>query len=222
MKVNAVSRAARVRTLVVGLCFGLFSLSIQAQESLGTENASDRVFMSLSEKQQATVAAYLGRLLEESIGRAEQKIREQGSFVPFAYVGDRKGEGRFFKLSDDEKISAEVAAHSIQRGIVQSALKGDLVASVFYMTADGPEKLGKLRGDLEEGLEADQNLEDLRFLMVELQHLAGLSLLHVVPYWRNDGEWVFGKPQQRKVDPRLHQLVRTTIREYQQQQGQSQ
>lgn len=218
MKHNRANRGSWVQTLVIGLWACFFCLSAQGDESLDTKDAKDMAFMSLTEEQRAGVSAYLGHLLEESISRAEKKIRDQGSFVPFAYIGDRQGEGRFLQLPEDERFTAEVAAHGVQKAIVKTALDGDLVASIFYMTVDGPEQLGAMRGKVEEGLEEGQDIQDLRFLMVELQHLAGLSLVHVVPYWRSEGEWVFGKPQQRQVEPRLHQLVRNTIETYQNQQ----
>lgn len=218
MKDYAVNRTGGWPVWVIGLCACFFSLGAQGDESLGTEDAKDMAFMSLTEEQRASVSAYLGHLLEESISRAEKKIRDEGSFVPFAYIGDRQGEGRFLQLPEDERVSAEVAAHGVQKAIVKTALDGDLIASIFYMTAEGPEQLGAMRDKVEDGLEEGQDIQEVRFLMVELQHIAGLSLVHVVPYWRSEGEWVFGEPVQRQVDPRLHQLVRNTIETYQNQQ----
>ncbi|TVP58181.1 MAG: hypothetical protein EA349_04915 [Halomonadaceae bacterium] len=221
MVINAITRRGLGLVFFGLLMSAIVSTPVAANESLGLENREDMFFMTLTEEERANVTAYLLRLLEESITEAEDKIKASGSFVPFAYVGDDRGRGHFVRLPEDDPIKAEIAVHALQRAIVQSALEGGLVASALYMTVAAPDQLGKLRDGVEESLEQGQEINDMRFLMVELQHLGGLSLVNVVPYWQNsEEEWVFGKPYQLQVEPRLQQLVQSSVEKYKQQRQQ--
>ena len=89
-----------------------------------------------------------------------------------------------------------------------------MAASGLFLTMGAPEGLDKeTRRKLEESIQGDRGVEDVRFLMVELQHLGGLGLLMTVPYWqKNDGKWVFGEAASQKIDPTLQQTVRRKIR----------
>lgn len=187
-----------------------------AQESDGDftqEDARDMAFSKLSEDKQKAVIAMLKKLMDESMSEAEDSIRENGSMVPFGYVSNAAGEGQFIRLSEDRKVRAEVAAHAVQKAIVTNAFRGNLVASALYLTMSAPEGLGsEIEKKLESSIDGDRDIDDVRFLMVELQHLGGLGLVMTVPYWQADGEWFFGDPVQKRVDPELHQRVRNTFR----------
>jgi len=117
-------------------------------------------------------------------------------------------------------MRAEVAAHAVQKTIITNALRGNLAASGLFMTMALPEGLKeKTQKQLEESIEGDRGIDDVRFLMVELQHLGGLGLLMSVPYWKNnEEEWIFGEPVSQQVEPQLQMSVQRMMRKAAQQQ----
>lgn len=208
----------RLRTLFCLFIMMIFlPMAAVAQDSGGDftqDDARDMAFNKLSEDKQKAVIAMLKKLMDDSISEAEKSIRENGSLVPFGYVSNAVGEGQFMRLSKDKEVRAGVAAHAVQKAIVSNAFRGNLVASALYMTMDAPDKLGKkIENKIEESIKGKRNVDDVRFLMVELQHLGGFGMVMTVPYWQNNGEWVFGESIQKKVDPELHLAVRKTFRQ---------
>ncbi|MDX1456436.1 MAG: hypothetical protein R3276_02545 [Marinobacter sp.] len=172
------------------------------------------VFRSLSETDREVVLGNLQHLLESSIDEALNEIRSQGGIRPFAYIGDYEGGGRFIRLSTEQQVPPDVAAHVIQKTVVQGAVNGTLIASLLYVTADGAdaplteELLDRFRNELAaEGRE----IQNVRYLLIEMQHLAGLGVLHVVPYWQEGGEWQIGNAIQQVIEPRLHNLIKSML-----------
>lgn len=176
-------------------------------------DARTAVFQALTKEQREGVLAQLQQLLSASIDEAKEKIREDGEFRPFAYVGDFEGEGRFVRLSGDQEVPADLALVAIQRMAVNAALDGTLAANLLYVSAKGSGQLtDELKGRFAESLSAnDRKLSDVRFLLIEMQHVAGLGILHVVPYWRNGEGWEIGGALQQTIEPRLHQLVKARL-----------
>lgn len=213
----------RLRTLFCILVMMVaLPMAVVAQDGgeFSQEDARDMAFSKLSEDKQKAVIAMLKKLMDDSMSEAEESIREDGSLVPFGYVSNAAGEGQFIRLSDDKEVRAEVAAHAVQKAIVSNAYRGNLVASAVYLTMGAPDQLGKeIESKLEASIEGDREIGDVRFLMVELQHLGGLGMVMTVPYWQTDGKWVFGDPVQKKVDPELHLTVQKTFQRAAQSQG---
>ena len=186
-------------------------------DEVSREEVKDIVFESLSEDEQIAAAAQLQALADESLPRAEQMIKEDGGLVPFAYLGSHGGEGQYAWFDDSQQVQPEVAAQAVQRAIIEGAFKGNLAASVLYMTSAAPEGLdAAARERLGDKVDDDLSFEDMRFLIVEMQHLAGLGILKIIPYWEEDGEWVFGPSQEQQIDPTLHLTVRQAIQQAQQ------
>jgi len=198
-----------IRNIILTFVFGFLALgagSVWAEDDFGQEEAEEMAFQSLDAEEQKAVLATLQAALDESIGEAEEQIRERGSIVPYAYALNYQGQGQFLRVGQDRDVSAEHAAHGLQRAIVESAFSGNLVGSVLYMTMASPSDLGQMGREIEK--EIDEDAKDVRLLAVEMQHLAGVGAVTFVPYWKSDDEWVFGKPQQRMVEPELRKLVR--------------
>ncbi len=213
----------KVLTLIAVLFMMMLVPATASAEEFTQEDARDMAFGQLDEEKQKAVLAMLQKMLDTGLEEAEELIREEGSFVPFAYVMNPQGEGQFLRLSDDQEMRAEVAAHAVQRAIVTNAFQGNLVASSVFLTMEAPrDGMEELEGDLEEELGDDRELDDVRFLMVEQQHLGGLGLVSAVPYWQDGGEWHFGEPQQQQVDPELHNVVQRTFQEAAEEQGEVQ
>lgn len=212
-----------VLALLLGAALPVTALAQEGGEEFTQEDAKDMAFSKLSEDKQKAVIAMLKKLMDESIGEAEKSIKEDGAMVPFGYVANAQGEGQFLRLDDKQDIRAEVAAHAIQKAIVTNAFRGNLVASALYLTMGKPEGMSDVEEELEESIGDDREIEDVRFLMVELQHLGGIGLVSTIPYWKQDGEWVFGEAVQKQVEPELHTVVRETFRNAaEKQQGQAQ
>lgn len=201
-----------VVAFMISVLFAGFSMAEGTREDFTEEDLLNMAFDELSDEEKAAVVKNLQNLADESIERAEEKIREQGGLVPFAYLGDYEGEGQFAWFNHDEPVQPEVAASAIQRSVVQAAFQGNLVASVLYMTSGTPRGVDQeTREEIEGQLTDEVSFDDLRFLIIEMQHLAGLGIMKVVPYWREDGEWVFGASEEQRVSPELHRLVRQTF-----------
>lgn len=192
---------------------GFIATGAVAQDEFTQKDARDMAFSEMSEDKQKQVIAMLKKLMKDSKGKAEESIRENGSIVPYGYVLNPQGEGQFLHMDPEQKLKAEVTAHAIQKSILTNAVRGNLVASGLYMTMGMPRGLEKeTREKLEESLEGDRTLEDVRFLLVELQHLGGLGLVTTIPYWKDDEDkWVFGEPAQQKVEPSLQSSVQNQI-----------
>ncbi|MDC0661519.1 hypothetical protein [Marinobacter sp. SS21] len=191
----------------------LLALANLAVASPGEDSARTTVFRSISESEREVVLGNLQHLLESSIDEALEQIRRQGGIRPFAYIGDYEGGGRFIRLSSEQQIPPDVAAHAIQKTVVQGALEGTLIASLLYITTDSsPSLTEELLSRFQEQLTAEgRDIAHVRYLLIEMQHLAGLGLLHVVPYWQENGEWRVGNAVQQVIEPRLHDLVKSTL-----------
>ncbi|MFO7786524.1 MAG: hypothetical protein R6W87_01940 [Halospina sp.] len=183
-------------------------------EALEEKGAKEMAFGQLSEKQQKLVVGMLKKLFKEGKVKAQESIRENGSFVPYGYVSNHKGKGQFLHINPDQKMKAEVAVHAVQKTIISNAVRGNLAASGLFMTMALPEGVKeKTQEQLEESIKGDRGIDDVRFLMVELQHLGGLGLLMSVPYWQDsDDEWVFGEPVSQQIDPELQMAVKQMMR----------
>jgi len=204
-----------VLALTIGLMVPVGAVSQDAGEgSISQKQTRDMAFSQLSEKEKKTVIAMLKKLFKEAKGKAEDSIRDNGGMVPYGYAMNHAGEGQFLHIDPEQEMRAEVAAHAVQKTIVTNALQGNLAASGLFMTMGVPSGLDEeTRQQLEESIKGDRGIEDVRYLMVELQHLGGLGLLMTVPYWQqDDGKWVFGKPASERIDPELQQTVRGMIR----------
>lgn len=186
----------------------------EGAEGLEQQSSKQMAFGQLSKEQQKLVVAMLKKLFKEGKVKAEKSIRENGSFVPYAYVSNHKGEGQFLHIDPEQQMRAEVAAHAVQKTIVTNALRGNLAASGLFMTSKMPQGVEeKTRQELAESIKGDRSIEDVRFLMVELQHLGGLGLLMSVPYWQNDaGKWVFGTPISQQINAELQATVKRIMR----------
>ena len=212
------------RSMAIALLVALLSAATVKADDFTQDDAHDMAFQELEGEQQKAALGMLQTLMDESLEDAEKTIREKGGVVPFAYVMNNAGEGQFLRFSEEEEIPAEVAAQTLEQAIVRSAFEGNLVASAMYVTAPGTDDLEEeIEEDISEDLGDERSLADVNFLIAEAQHLAGISIIHVTPYWENeDGEWVFGNSQQTTVEPRLAQLVQRTFEEAQQRQQEQQ
>lgn len=210
------------RIMMIALLLGPLGAAAVLADEFTQQDAEEMAFQELGEQEQKAALAMLQGVMEESLDEAEKQIREQGGVVPFAYVMNNAGQGQFLRFSEDEQVPAELAAQTLERAIVRSAFQGNLVASAMYITAPGTDELGdEMEGDIAEDLEGSRSLSDVNFLIAEAQHLAGISVIHVTPYWENDeGEWVFGESHQATVEPRLSQLVQRTFEQARQRQQQ--
>lgn len=186
----------------------------EAGKSLEQQNSKEMAFGQLSEKQQKLVVGMLKKLFKEGKVKAEDSIRDNGSFVPYAYVTNHQGKGQFLHIDPEQEMRAEVAAHAVQKTIVTNALRGDLAASGLFMTSKMPQGIKeKTKQELAESIKGDRSIEDVRFLMVELQHLGGLGLLMSVPYWESDEDkWVFGKPISQQINAELQATIQRMMR----------
>lgn len=185
------------------------ALSIAAPLNAATDSAG--LFRELSKDHRQLVLGQLQQLLASSLENAKESIRRNGELMPFAYVGDFQAKGRYVRLEEQEQVAPEVALIAVQRAVVKAAVDGTLAGSLLYATTKGTEQL---TAELEErfanklsGIE--KTLTDVRFLLIEMQHVAGLGILHVIPYWRSDSGWEIGGALQQTVEPRLHQLVQS-------------
>ena len=185
-----------------------------ASEEFTEEDAEEMAFETLTEEEKKVVLATLQKAVDESIQEAEERIREGGQMLPFGYAINAAGEGQFLRLDHAEgEVGAAEAAQGIQRAIAEAAIAGNLTGSLLYVTMASPAEMGEVGEELM--AELDEDMRDARMLVVEMQHLAGVGAITAVPYWKSeDGEsWVFGKPHQTRVDPRLRQLVQGYYRE---------
>lgn len=189
------------------------TLAQDGGQALEQQSAKEMAFGQLSEKQQKLVVGMLKKLFKEGKVKAEESIRESGSFVPYGYVLNNQADGQFLHINPEQKMKAEVAAHAVQKTIVTNALRGNLAASGLFMTMALPDGLNeKTREQLEDAIKGGRGVDDVRFLMVELQHLGGLGMLMSVPYWKNgEGQWVFGDAVSQQVTPELHRTVRQVM-----------
>lgn len=206
--------------LVVGALMGV---EAPAQDSGMTQKETrNMAFGQLSEEKQKHVIAMLKKIFKDAKGKAEKSIRENGSMVPYGYAANNQGQGQFLHIDPEQRLKAEVAAHAIQKTIITNAVRGDLAASGMFLTMGVPSGLEEeTRKKLEKSIKGDRGIEDVRFLMVELQHLGGLGLLMTVPYWQDDsGKWVFGEPVSQQVSPELQKSVQRIMRKAAQQQKQ--
>ncbi|MDX1756147.1 MAG: hypothetical protein R3175_08825 [Marinobacter sp.] len=197
----------------------LLVMALLAAPGLATANSDEdqvrtTVFRSLSESDREVVLGNLQHLLESSIDEALGQIRDRGGIRPFAYIGDYEGSGRFIRLSAEQQVPPDVAAHAIQQTVVQGALDGALIASLLYITTEGTGPLtDELLAKFEAELAAEgRDVKNVRYLLIEMQHLAGLGVLHVVPYWQEEGQWQVGNAIQQVIEPRLHDLIETTLK----------
>ena len=193
----------------------LVAVEAPAQDAgMTQQETKEMAFGQLSEKQQKQVIAMLKKIFKEGKVKAEESVRENGSFVPYGYVANKQGQGQFLHINPDQKMRAEIAAHAVQKTIITNALRGDLAASALFMTAKMPQGIeDDTEKKLEESIKGDRSIEDVRFLMVELQHLGGLGLLMSVPYWKDsEDKWVFGNPVSQQINPVLQSTVRRMIR----------
>ena len=178
---------------------------------LSAENrAPTGSFKQLDEEHRELVLGQLQQLLGASIEKAKQEIRKNGQLKPFAYVGDFEATGRYVRLGEDQQVRQEVALVAIQRAVVSAAVDGTLAASLLYVSA---KDAGQLTDNLKERFvselsEKDKKLDDVRFLLIEMQHVAGLGILHVIPYWKSGDTWEVGGALQQTIEPRLHQVVK--------------
>ena len=197
------------------------ALGQEGGEALKEQGTKEMAFGQLSEKQQKLVVGMLKKLFKEGKVKAQESIRENGSFVPYGYVSNHQGKGQFLHINPEQKMEAEVAAHAVQKTIITNALRGNLAASGLFMTMALPEGIKeKTQKQLEESIKGDRGIDDVRFLMVELQHLGGLGLLMSVPYWQNsEDEWVFGEPVSQQINPELQMAVKQMMRKATQQQS---
>lgn len=198
--------AARYLRTLVAL---FMAMSMAAPLNAATDGAS--LFRELSKDHRQLVLGQLQQLLVSSLESAKEQIRRNGELKPFAYVGDFHAKGRYVRLEEQAQVAPEVALIAVQRAVVKAAVDGTLAASLLYATTMGTEHL---TAELEErfanklsGIE--KTLTDVRFLLIEMQHVAGLGILHVIPYWRSDSGWEIGGALQQTVEPRLHQLVQS-------------
>ncbi len=206
-----------VRALIVSAFLPLAATAQDSGESFSQQDARDMAFSKLSEDKQKSVIAMLKKLMDDSMKEAESSIRENGSLMPFGYVANAQGKGQFLRIDESQSIKPGYAVHAVQKAIITNAYKGNLIASALYMTAAAPDALGQdIRKELEASIGDGRRVEDVRFLMVELQHLGGLGLVMTVPYWQVDGEWRFGDPVQKRVEPELHRAVRNTFQRIEQ------
>ncbi|TDT41564.1 hypothetical protein DES49_1660 [Halospina denitrificans] len=191
------------------------------EEGMTQEKAKEMAFGQLSEEKQKQVIAMLKKIFKDAKGKAEKSIRENGSMVPYGYAANNQGQGQFLHIDPEQKLKAEMAAHAIQKTIITNAVRGDLAASGMFLTMGVPQGLQEeTRKKLEKSIKGDRGIEDVRFLMVELQHLGGLGLLMTVPYWQSDeGKWVFGEPVSQQVSPELQRSVQRIMRKASQKQG---
>ena len=204
--------------LVAGALIGV---ETPAQDAgMTQQETKEMAFGQLSEEKQKQVIAMLKKIFKEAKGKAEESIRENGSMVPYGYAANHQGQGQFLHINPEQKVEAEVAAHAIQKSILTNAVRGKLAASGMFLTMGVPKGLKeKTREKLRASIKGDRGLDDVRFLMVELQHLGGLGLLMSVPYWQNDDNtWVFGKPVSQQVSPELQSSVQRVMRKAAQQQ----
>ena len=210
-----------VLTLVILALMPLAAVAQEGGKALEEQSTKQMAFGQLSEKQQKMVVAMLKKLFKEGKVKAEESIRENGSFVPYGYVLNNQAEGQFLHINPEQRMKAEVAAHAVQKTIVTNALRGNLAASGLFMTMALPQGMKEeTRQKLEQSVRGDRGLDDVRFLMVELQHLGGLGLLMSVPYWKNsDDKWVFGEPVSQQVEPQLQSTVQRMMRKAAQQQS---
>lgn len=167
-------------------------------------------FLALEKEHRELVLGQLQQLLSASIDRAKQTIRDTGELRPFAYVGDFEATGRYVRLGEDQTVRPEVALIAIQRAVVKAAVDGTLAASLLYVSAkDSGQLTDELKQRFASSLSAqDMELDDVRFLLIEMQHVAGLGILQVIPYWRSGSGWEVGSALQQTIEPRLHQVVR--------------
>ncbi len=202
-----------LRRIALGAILALLAVTNPAMANPDEDSVRTTVFRSLSETEREVVLGNLQHLLASSIDEALEQVRRQGGIRPFAYVGDYEGGGRFIRLSSEQQVPPDIAAHAIQKTVVQGALEGSLIASLLYITTDSsPALTEELLSKFQDALAADdRNLESVRYLLIEMQHLAGLGLLHVVPYWQEDQEWRIGNAVQQVIEPRLHDLVKARL-----------
>lgn len=184
------------------------------EEGMTQQKAKEMAFGQLSEDKQKQVIAMLKKVFKDAKGKGEKSIRENGSMVPYGYAANNQGKGQFLHIDPEQEMRAEVAAHAIQKTIITNAVRGQLAASGLFMTMGSPSRLDEeTEKKLNESIEGDRGIDDVRFLMVELQHLGGLGLLMTVPYWQNDEEkWVFGDPVSQQVPPELQRSVQRIMR----------
>ena len=167
-------------------------------------------FVSLQQAEREAVLAQLQQSLQASFATAKTQIEQQGELRPFAYVSDFQAQGRFLRLNESQVVSADTALLTLQQVIADSAVNGAIAASLLYVSASDA---GALTHQLEGLLAKHQDTQgidpqDLRFLLVEMQHIAGLGLLQIVPYWPSADGWTLGSPIQHTIQPQLHRLVR--------------
>jgi hypothetical protein len=185
------------------------ALTMAAPLNAATDGAA--LFRDLSKDHRQLVLGQLQQLLGSSLENAKEQIRRNGELKPFAYVGDFQAKGRYVRLEEQEQVAPEVALFAVQRAVVKAAVDGTLAASLLYATTMGTEQL---TAELEQRFTAELSgsgiqLNDVRFLLVEMQHVAGLGILQVIPYWRSDSGWEIGGALQQTIEPRLHQLVKS-------------
>lgn len=193
------------------ICLALFLASPLSAENMPPTGS----FKQLDEKHRELVLGQLQQLLGASIEKAKQEIRDKGQLRPFAYVGDFKATGRYVRLGEDQQVRPEVALVAIQRAVVSAAVDGTLAASLLYVSATDA---GQLTDGLKERFaselsENNKKLQDVRFLLIEMQHVAGLGILHVIPYWKSGDVWKVGGALQQTIEPRLHQVVKARTAE---------
>ena len=206
-----------VRALILSAFLPLAVMAQDSEEDFTRQDAKDMAFSKLSDDKQKAVIAMLKKLMNDSIKEAESSIRENGALIPFGYVSNAQGQGQFLRIDESQSIKPEYAAHAVQKAIITNAYKGNLIASALYMTAAVPDSLGEdIQKELTASIGNGRSIDDVRFLMVELQHLGGLGLVMTVPYWQVDGEWRFGDPVQKRVAPELHKAVRNTFQRIEQ------
>jgi len=211
----------KLKNILLALLIGvLISVEVPAQEAGMTQKETrNMAFGQMSEAKHKQVIAMLKKIYKEAKGKAEKSIRKNGSMIPYGYAANNQGDGQFLHIDPEQKMKAEVAAHAIQKSILTNAVRGQLAASAIFLTMGLPEGLEEeTRKKLESSIKGDRELGDVRFLMVELQHLGGLGLLMTVPYWESDeGKWVFGKPVSQQVPPELQKSVQRILRKAAQQ-----
>ncbi|MCH8498006.1 MAG: hypothetical protein LAT63_05985 [Marinobacter sp.] len=167
-------------------------------------------FITLQQAEREAVLAQLQQSLQASFTTAKEQIEEQGELRPFAYVSDFQAQGRFLRLDPSQTITADTALVTLQQVIADSAVNGGIAASLLYVSASDAgaltQQLEALLAEHEDTRAVDP--KDLRFLLVEMQHVAGLGLLQIVPYWPSTDGWTLGSPIQHTIQPQLHHLVR--------------